>query len=97
MDIITFPKVPLFMNLLSVFPEKIKNTFMCSPTLLLQVTCKYRCIVRVVAAYPWQVEDFCSDENRRHRVLLALEDPTATLDAFLCDKDAVNTPFGLCI
>jgi hypothetical protein len=61
-----------------------------------KVTCKYRCIVRVVAAYPWQVEDFCSDENRRHhQVLLTLEDSTATLEAFLCNKDAVNTPFGL--
>ncbi|AEC05904.1 Nucleic acid-binding, OB-fold-like protein [Arabidopsis thaliana] len=54
-----------------------------------KVTCKYRCIVRVVAAYPWQVEDFCSDENRRHhQVLLTLEDSTATLEAFLCNKDA---------
>nr|ACJ49155.1 protection of telomeres 1a protein [Arabidopsis lyrata] len=53
-----------------------------------KVTCKYRCIVRVVAAYPWQVDDFCSNENRHHRVLLTLEDPTATLEAFLCDKDA---------
>ncbi|XP_010412550.1 PREDICTED: protection of telomeres protein 1a-like [Camelina sativa] len=53
-----------------------------------KVTCKYKCIVRVVAAYPWQVEDFCSVENSRHRVLLTLEDPTATLDTFLCDKEA---------
>ncbi|KAG7578798.1 Nucleic acid-binding OB-fold [Arabidopsis thaliana x Arabidopsis arenosa] len=53
-----------------------------------KVTCKYRCIVRVVSAYPWQVDDFCSNENRLHRVLLTLEDPTATLEAFLCDKDA---------
>lgn len=92
MDILTFPKVP-FKNLFSVLPEKIKNknTFMCSSTVLLQVTWKYRCIVRVIAAYPWQVEDFYSDENRRHRVVLTLEDPTATLEAFLCDKDAVNT------
>ncbi|KAG7583476.1 Nucleic acid-binding OB-fold [Arabidopsis suecica] len=52
-----------------------------------KVTCKYRCIVRVVTAYPWQVDDFCSNENRL-RVLLTLEDPTATLEAFLCDKDA---------
>ncbi|KAG2302341.1 hypothetical protein Bca52824_030992 [Brassica carinata] len=43
-----------------------------------KVTYKYRCIVRVVAA-------FSADENRH---LLTLEDPTATLQAFLCDKDA---------
>ncbi|KAL1224910.1 Protection of telomeres protein 1a [Cardamine amara subsp. amara] len=53
-----------------------------------KVTWKYRCIVRVIAAYPWQIEDFYSDENHRHRVVLTLEDPTATLEAFLCDKDA---------
>ncbi|ESQ38708.1 hypothetical protein EUTSA_v10028628mg [Eutrema salsugineum] len=53
-----------------------------------KVTYKYKCIVRVVAAYPWQVEKFSSDENRSYRVLLTLEDPTATLEAFLCDKDA---------
>ncbi|XP_023641423.1 protection of telomeres protein 1a isoform X1 [Capsella rubella] len=67
----------------------------CAPFLSLmdiitfpKVTCKYRCIVRVVAVYPWQVEDYCSDKDRRHRVLLTLEDPTATLDAFLCDKES---------
>uniref|UniRef100_A0A1J3DK35 Protection of telomeres protein 1a n=1 Tax=Noccaea caerulescens TaxID=107243 RepID=A0A1J3DK35_NOCCA len=53
-----------------------------------KVTYKYRCIVRVVDSYPWQVEELSSDENRRCRVLLSLEDPTATLEAFLCDNDA---------
>lgn len=49
-----------------------------------KVTYKYRCIVRVVSAFRSQEED----ENRHYRVLLTLEDPTATLEAFLCDKDA---------
>ncbi|KFK38126.1 hypothetical protein AALP_AA3G073400 [Arabis alpina] len=53
-----------------------------------KVTYKYRCIVRVVAAHPSQVEDLCSNENSGQQVLFTLEDPTATLDAFLCDKDA---------
>ncbi|VVA96735.1 unnamed protein product [Arabis nemorensis] len=53
-----------------------------------KVTYKYSCIVRFVAAHPSQVEDLCSNENSGHRVLFTLEDPTATLDAFLCDKDA---------
>lgn len=52
----------------------------------IQVTYKYRCIVRVVSAFRSQEED----ENRHYRVLLTLEDPTATLEAFLCDKDAVK-------
>uniref|UniRef100_M4EFF1 Telomeric single stranded DNA binding POT1/Cdc13 domain-containing protein n=1 Tax=Brassica campestris TaxID=3711 RepID=M4EFF1_BRACM len=51
-----------------------------------KVTYKYRCIVRVVSAFRSQEED----ENRHYRVLLTLEDPTATLEAFLCDKDAVK-------
>ncbi|KAF8091296.1 hypothetical protein N665_0448s0012 [Sinapis alba] len=52
-----------------------------------KVTYKYRCIVRVVSAFPSQVEEFSSDENRHHQVLLTLEDPTATLEAFLCDAE----------
>ncbi|KAF2535743.1 hypothetical protein F2Q68_00020717 [Brassica cretica] len=31
---------------------------------------------------------FSSDENRHYRVLPTLEDPSAILEAFLCDKDA---------
>ncbi|XP_018455527.2 protection of telomeres protein 1a isoform X1 [Raphanus sativus] len=49
-----------------------------------KVTYKYRCIVRVVFAFPSQVED----ENGHYRVLLTLEDPTAALEAFLCDEEA---------
>ncbi|CAH8335544.1 unnamed protein product [Eruca vesicaria subsp. sativa] len=53
-----------------------------------KVTYKYRCIVRVVAAFPSHVEEFSSDESGHNRVLLTLEDPTATLEAFLCGQDA---------
>ncbi|KAJ0252583.1 hypothetical protein HA466_0117610 [Hirschfeldia incana] len=47
-----------------------------------KVTYKYRCIVRVVSAFRSQVED---ENNRHYRDLLTLEDPTATLEAFLSE------------
>ncbi|KAG8651620.1 protection of telomeres protein 1a isoform X2 [Manihot esculenta] len=51
-----------------------------------QVTAKFKCIVRVVAALPWRVEDFCSHLGT-YMIRLTIEDPTARIHAFLFDED----------
>ncbi|CAO2833320.1 unnamed protein product [Amaranthus hypochondriacus] len=51
-----------------------------------QVTSKFKCIVRVVAALPWTVEDFRSPHGT-YRIRLTLEDPTARIHAFLYADD----------
>uniref|UniRef100_A0A7C8ZFP5 POT1A/B-like OB fold domain-containing protein n=1 Tax=Opuntia streptacantha TaxID=393608 RepID=A0A7C8ZFP5_OPUST len=51
-----------------------------------QVTAKFKCIARVVAAIPWKVEDFCSLRGT-YRVRITLEDPTARLHAYVYDDD----------
>ncbi|PKI44186.1 hypothetical protein CRG98_035423 [Punica granatum] len=53
-----------------------------------EVTAKFKCIVRVVAVLPFQVEDFVSPLGI-YRVRLTLEDPTARIFAFLYNEDAV--------
>ena len=55
----------------------------------LQVTAKFRCVVRVVAAFPWRAEDFRSPLGT-YRIRLTLEDPTARIHAFLYAEDGVN-------
>ncbi|XP_057952658.1 protection of telomeres protein 1a-like isoform X5 [Malania oleifera] len=52
----------------------------------LKVTAKFKCVVRAVAAYPWQAEDFCSPSGT-YRIRLTLEDPTARIHAFVYAKD----------
>lgn len=47
---------------------------------------KFRCVVRVVAVYPWMVKDFCSPSGV-YRIRLTLEDPTARIHAFLYAED----------
>ncbi|CAO2833317.1 unnamed protein product [Amaranthus hypochondriacus] len=51
-----------------------------------QVTAKFKCIVRVVAALPWAIEDFRSPDGT-YRIRLTLEDPTARIHAFLYADD----------
>lgn len=51
-----------------------------------QVTAKFKCIARVVAAVPWKVEDFRSLSGT-YRVKLTLEDPTARVHAYVYDDD----------
>ncbi|XVE58868.1 hypothetical protein DITRI_Ditri04bG0203400 [Diplodiscus trichospermus] len=47
---------------------------------------KFRCVVRVVAAIPWRVEDLCSPGGT-YRVRFTLEDPTARIHAFAYGED----------
>eukprot|EP01018_Ginkgo_biloba_P005996 Gb_06783 [translate_table: standard] len=58
------------------------------------VTYKFRCLVRVIAALPWKVEEFCGQrENSEkqledvYRMRLTLEDPTARIHAYLYAED----------
>ncbi|KAH9763434.1 protection of telomeres protein 1b [Citrus sinensis] len=51
-----------------------------------QVTAKFKCVVRVVAALPWRSEDFCSPLGN-YRIRLTLEDPTARIHAFVYAED----------
>ncbi|XP_054821468.1 protection of telomeres protein 1b-like isoform X2 [Prosopis cineraria] len=51
-----------------------------------EVTAKYKCIVRVVAAMPWSPENFLS-EHGIYVMRLTLEDPTARIHAFVYAED----------
>ncbi|XP_010557999.2 PREDICTED: protection of telomeres protein 1b [Tarenaya hassleriana] len=55
-----------------------------------KVTAKFRCVVRVVAAYPWNVEKF-RDSEGKYKVLFILEDATARISASLYADEGVNT------
>lgn len=57
-----------------------------------QVTAKFKCVVRVVAALPWRSEDFCSPLGN-YRIRLTLEDPTARIHAFVYADDGVSSCF----
>lgn len=59
-----------------------------SRPLFLQGCGGYKCIVRVVAAYPSRVKDFLTPEGL-YRLRLTLEDPTARIHAYLSHEDAV--------
>ncbi|XP_078440040.1 protection of telomeres protein 1a-like isoform X2 [Wolffia australiana] len=54
-----------------------------------EVTHKCKCVVRVVAACPWQAKDFISIRGQ-YRVRLTLEDPTARIHAYICNEDGVK-------
>ncbi|XP_073144662.1 protection of telomeres protein 1b-like [Henckelia pumila] len=54
-----------------------------------EVTCKYRCVVRVVAIFPWRADDFHSPCGI-YRIRLTLEDPTARIHAFLYAEDGIK-------
>ncbi|KAK4487707.1 hypothetical protein RD792_005630 [Penstemon davidsonii] len=54
-----------------------------------EVTGKFKCVVRVVAIFPWRIDDFRSPSGI-YRVRLTLEDPTARLHAFLYAEDGMK-------
>ncbi|XP_009800140.1 protection of telomeres protein 1b-like [Nicotiana tabacum] len=68
-----FPNVP-FVSLMRVLVNP-------------KVVGKFHCVVRVVAAFPWIVEDFRSPSGV-YRIRLTLEDPTARIHAYLYAEDA---------
>ncbi|OVA01584.1 Telomeric single stranded DNA binding POT1/Cdc13 [Macleaya cordata] len=52
------------------------------------VTAKFKCVVRVVAMCPWQVENFrCPVGTHQYRLRLTLEDPTARIHAYIYAED----------
>lgn len=51
-----------------------------------EVTAKFRCVVRIVAAFPWLAKDFRSPSGI-YRIRLTLEDPTARIHAFVYAED----------
>lgn len=62
--------------------------FMLGVPHTLQVTAKFKCVVRVAAIVPWRAEDFCSPPGT-YRTRLTLEDPTARIHAFVYAEDGV--------
>lgn len=63
---------------------------------MLQVTYKFKCVIRVVAIIPCRAEEFCSSKGI-FRVRLTLEDPTARIHAFLYAEDGVKKAFPFCV
>ncbi|KAL2342336.1 hypothetical protein Fmac_003621 [Flemingia macrophylla] len=59
-----------------------------------QVTAKFKCLVRVVAAMPCEAKDFCSPAGI-YRMRLTLEDSTARIHAIVFAEDGVRTDFNL--
>lgn len=55
---------------------------------------KYRCVVRVVAAFPCRAEDLLCNSGR-YGLRLTLEDPTARIHAFVYAEDGVSTSLPL--
>ncbi|XP_059454142.1 protection of telomeres protein 1a-like isoform X1 [Corylus avellana] len=51
-----------------------------------EVTAKFKCVARVVAALPWQAEDLRSPLGT-YRIRLTLEDPTTRIHALLYGED----------
>jgi hypothetical protein len=54
----------------------------------------FKCVVRVVAVEPSQVENFYCPIEKKYRMRLTLEDPTSRIYAFVFDKDGVRTNFN---
>ncbi|KAI5330546.1 PREDICTED: protection of [Prunus dulcis] len=54
-----------------------------------EVTASFKCVVRVIAAFPWQAKDFCFPAGI-DRIRLTLEDSTARIHAFLYAEDGVK-------
>ncbi|PSS09912.1 Protection of telomeres protein like [Actinidia chinensis var. chinensis] len=61
-----------------------------------EVTAKFRCVVRVVAALPWGADEFRSQLGT-YRIRLTLEDPTARIHAFVYAEDGVRTLIFYCL
>ncbi|KAF3774849.1 Protection of telomeres protein 1a [Nymphaea thermarum] len=56
-----------------------------------KMTCKYKCIVRIIASYPWLAEDFRSPNFPHvYRIRFTLEDSTARIHAYLYGEDGVE-------
>lgn len=81
----------LYWSFVYIFGLKSYNTwhFNINKLETLQVTAKFRCVVRLVAMFPWRPQDFQSPIGT-YRIRLTLEDPTARIHAFLCADDAVK-------
>jgi len=62
---------------------------------MLKVTAIFKCVVRVVAATPYQAELLCSPTTGRYNMRLTLEDSTARIHAYVSDEDGVRTKFDL--
>ncbi|GLU12895.1 hypothetical protein SLE2022_295520 [Rubroshorea leprosula] len=60
-----------------------------------EVTAKFKCVVRFVAAFPWRVEDFRSPRGT-YRIRFTLEDPTARVHAFVYAEDGEKFFDGVC-
>ncbi|XP_051119418.1 protection of telomeres protein 1b-like [Andrographis paniculata] len=54
-----------------------------------EVTYKFKCVVRVVAIFPWRADDFRA-ANGIYRVRLTLEDPTARIHAYIYAEDGAK-------
>uniref|UniRef100_A0A6N2KJQ7 Telomeric single stranded DNA binding POT1/Cdc13 domain-containing protein n=1 Tax=Salix viminalis TaxID=40686 RepID=A0A6N2KJQ7_SALVM len=50
-----------------------------------EATARFKCIIRVVAAFPWRAEDF--SHHGTYRIRLTIEDPTARIHAFIYAED----------
>eukprot|EP00262_Sarcandra_glabra_P001380 TRINITY_DN11475_c0_g1_i2.p1 TRINITY_DN11475_c0_g1~~TRINITY_DN11475_c0_g1_i2.p1 ORF type:complete len:149 (+),score=11.04 TRINITY_DN11475_c0_g1_i2:55-447(+) len=55
-----------------------------------EVTYIFKCVVRVVATYPWEAKDFWSPVTGVYRIRLTLEDPTARIYADVYEEDGVQ-------
>ncbi|RRT43496.1 hypothetical protein B296_00028144, partial [Ensete ventricosum] len=73
-----------------------KDTHTSVGCFMVQVTHKCMCIVRVVAAYPWQAKEgplFPGYVRGHYRVRCTVEDPTARIHAYICGEDGVHFSF----
>ncbi|MQL85474.1 hypothetical protein Taro_017984 [Colocasia esculenta] len=55
-----------------------------------EVMHRCKCIVRVVAAFPWRAKDLYSSVHGQYRLRLTLEDPTARVHAYISGEDGVK-------
>ncbi|KAL7237156.1 hypothetical protein ACSBR1_020264 [Camellia fascicularis] len=79
-----------FSNLLTVTTfETSKFATLMDVVTLSKDRSRFKCVVRMVAIYPTQVQDFWTPAGR-YRINITLEDPTARIHALLCNEDAEN-------
>ncbi|XP_026423586.1 protection of telomeres protein 1a isoform X1 [Papaver somniferum] len=71
--------------------ENVPNCTLMDVLTYKEVTSKFKCVVRVVAMCPGQVEKFWSPEDSdRYMVRFTLEDPTARIHAYIYAEDGEN-------
>lgn len=94
MDVLTHSEVPFtsFSSLVSTLLSQIVLLF-SQQILLLKVTAKFKCAVRVVAVMPCQAEELCAPDGT-YLMRLTLEDPTARIHAYVAAEDGVRTHFN---